>query len=861
MRQHRAHTEAFALDVLEPGRADTAFRVASPSGSRYVVDLVDASGRHDTCTCADFATNRIATCKHLEAVRRALVEAPSLRRLRLPARPPRATVTVDLLGATPRLVVVGPGASRIESRVVALWVAQPGDPGPLASPYARLADLPARVAHAAPLLLQRIVEDQRRAARARAVTAALEEGRFEVDLLAQPLFPYQRHGVSHLVRAGRALLADDMGLGKTVQAIAACEVLARRGESQRVLVVTPASLKAQWAREIDRYAGRHAVVIEGGAERRRELASAGAPYVIVNYEVLWRDAGLVHELGADVVVLDEAQRAKNFRTRTATQLRALPSRFLFVLTGTPVENRLDDLYALMQLIDPSILGPLWRFNLDFHSQVSRTRRTGYRNLAALRERIAPYVLRRRKEEVLAQLPSISTQTRYVPLSARQAELEEELRAGAAQLMAKAQRRALTPSEQRRLMALLLKARQACNAVSLCTPADPEGAADGCGKLDELEQIVGEIVEQGGSKVLVFSEWTEMLKLAAARLGKLGIEHALLHGGVPTEKRAALLDRFREDPSQRVLLSTDAGGVGLNLQVASYVIHLDLPWNPGRLDQRNARAHRLGQTRGVNVISLCAAAGIERGIEGTLRGKRKLRSAALDAESDVEALDAPGFTAFLVELEQVMARVEAEQDPADSSAEVAPTDAAAADAAAADAAPDAPPRSTPEAPGHPAAGGAQPAPAIVDGVEAGAASPSPSGAAAGGPALDVDRHPAVERAAPRARDRLRLAEVVLAAGFGADAARAAYDALAAELRVMLGGAVPDGHAALVAATYRDLVPTGRAPEGLLGSLARLRDLTLLEVHDVPVDPGLAAEAVAEARHWVWRLSAAADPQPA
>jgi superfamily II DNA or RNA helicase len=618
-----------------------------------------------------------------------------------------------------------------------------------------------------------------------------------------------------------------------------------------VLIVTPASLKAQWAREIDRYAGRRAVVLGGGIGRRRELLSVGAPYVIVNYELLWRDIDLAREVGADVVVLDEAQRAKNFRTRTAGTLRELSSRFLFVLTGTPVENRLDDLYSLMQLVDPEVLGPLWRFNLDFHVQTSRSRRAGYRNLSALRERIGPFVLRRRKEEVLSQLPPLSAQTRYVDLTEKQRRLESALRGDAAKLMATAQKRALTPREQKQLMALLLKARQACNAAELC---DPGIQGDGSGKLDELEQLVGEIVEQGGAKVLVFSEWTEMLRMASARLDAMGVGHGFLHGGVPTDKRPALLARFADDPSQRVLLSTDAGGVGLNLQVASYVIHLDLPWNPGRLDQRTARAHRLGQTRGVNVTYLCAATGIERGIEGTLAGKRAVRGAALDPDSDVDALDAPSFTVFVRELGDAIARAEAaaagnaSDGAANGAAEAVVVDSTANAAAA---------ESSLMA-ALSAASSLDAAPAMAAGAHAESStpqSPSPSSSTT---------HPAPANSAPRAADRLRLAQVVLDAGFPADAVRAAYDALAAEVRAQLATPPAPEHAALVAAVYRELVPTGRAPDGLMATLARLRDLTSLEAHEVPVDPTLAAAAVADARGWIERLAAgrsvARDPAP-
>lgn len=360
---------------------------------------------------------------------------------------------------------------------------------------------------------------------------------------------------------------------------------------------------------------------------RRLALESDAPYKILNYELTWRELSALQGLDADVVVYDEAQRAKNFRTKTARTIQQIPSRFAFVLTGTPVENRLDDLYSLMQVVDPSVFGPLWKFNLEFHQQTDTGKIAGYKNLSSLRERIGPTVLRRRKEQILTQLPALTEQTRYTPLTAAQKALEEGYRQSAGQLMAKAQRRGLTKKEQDLLMMNLLKARQACNAAELCDPK-----RSGSPKLDEFEALISEIVAQGGSKVLVFSEWVEMLKLAAKRLDAAGVGYVMLHGGVPTERRPALLDRFRESEDVRVLLATEAGGTGLNLQVASYVVHLDLPWNPGRLDQRTARAHRMGQTRGVSVVYLCAEGGIERAIEGTLAGKRAVRSAALDAAS-------------------------------------------------------------------------------------------------------------------------------------------------------------------------------------------------------------------------------------
>ena len=598
-------------------------------------------------------------------------------------------------------------------------------------------------------------------------------------------------------------------------------MLRRRGEARTIVIVTPASLKDQWAREIERYAGVRVAVVGGGKEARTAALNSDAPYKILNYELTWRELSRLQDLDADVLILDEAQRAKNFRTRTAATLRAIPSRFLFVLTGTPVENRLDDLYSLLQLVDPEVLGPLWRFNLDFHRQGAKGKVLGCKNLGRLRDRIAAVVLRRRKEEVLDQLPDMTEQTRYTVLSKEQKELEEGHRATAAQLMAKAERRPLSPQEQKQLQGALLKARQACDALELCDPSRKKSASP---KLDEFEALVSEVAAEGTAKILVFSEWVEMLKLASARLDKLGIGWAMLCGKVPTDKRPALLDRFRNEPRIQVLLCSDAGGSGLNLQVASYVVHLDLPWNPAKLDQRNARAHRLGQTRGVSATYLCSATGIERGIEGTLSGKRAIRSAALDSCSDVDEVENQSFSMFLRQLQETLEALE-EPEIVDIE-DGGPAFQVLLDTAQ-------------RLEGQPAILESS-AFAKQDAAETAAPTPTLSAAI-----------PTAQKLA-KAHDRLRLARVVLEAGFPGDAVRASYEALASAVATLIEGPPPQGHTALVAAIYRDLVPAGRLPLAVPGALARLHDLTTLETHGVTMDPALAREAVAEAESWINRL---------
>ena len=834
VRSHRALVEPYTVTPLD-GRANGAFLVKGGRGTEYVVDIVDAGGRHDTCTCPDFLSNQLGVCKHVEAARRAVHQRAALRReMRgLDPEPQEPVITVDAVRSTARLVAVGPWAPELRSRWAGVLRAAPSEASrdllALASSSGEV-----RVVHAAALALERLAAGARAARRQKGIEAAIAAGQVDPGALGWPLFPYQREGVLHLVRRGRALLADDMGLGKTVQAIAACELLRRRGEARRVLVVTTATLKHQWAQEIRRWAGEEAAVAGGPSGARRQALARDAGYTIVNYELTWRELPALRENPPDVLILDEAQRARNFRTRTAATLREIPSRFLFVLTGTPIENRLDDLYSLLQLVDPALLGPLWRFNVLFHEQAPSGKVVGYKNLAELRACTAPRVLRRTKEEVLSDLPELVSQTRYTALTREQIELEESYRSRASRLLAIAERRPLRRDEQERLMMFLLKARQACDALELCAPGQGRASP----KLDEMEALVSEICAQGPAKVLVFSEWVQMLELAAERLEGLGIEYVKLHGGVPTERRPAILDRFRESSKVRVLLSTDAGGLGLNLQVASYVVHLDLPWNPARLDQRTGRAHRLGQTRGVLVTYLCAEQGIERGIEGVLHQKRAVREAVLDPEASVDAMAAPTFSVFVRQVQEVL---EAVGEPAAPSVQGEVAGDAAEDA---------------DAPGAGSVAVMEAGSVAV--ADAGSVAVAEAGSmavvgpgssvAVGAGAAALSRRPAA-----RADDRLRLARVVLNAGFPNDAARASYEAVAAALRDVAGPGAPSDHAGLVAALYRDLLPSGRVPAGAHAVLARLHDLAALGSAGVELPAKVAEETLAEAAALVTQIA--------
>jgi superfamily II DNA/RNA helicase len=470
-----------------------------------------------------------------------------------------------------------------------------------------------------------------------------------------PLFPYQREGMLHLAFTERALLADEMGLGKTIQAIAACALLHRLGKARRVLVVAPASLKTEWEEQIRRFTTLDYQVVFGGKPRRlrnygSNLSAEGIPFfTIVNYEQMVGDALDVNaRLAPDIVVLDEAQRIKNWNTKTAQAVKRLRSRYAFVLTGTPIENRIDELHSLMDFLNPTVLGPLFRFNRDFYELDERGRPIGCRNLDILHQRIKPLMLRRRKAEVETELPERTDHNHFVPLSDLQKDAYAAHEQQVMKLVNMALRRPLTKQEQDKLQRELAMMRMICDTNYILDPDDQT-----CPKLGELEKLLDECVEND-TKVIIFSEWERMLQLVRDLCKRRGIGYAWHTGGVPQQRRRAEINAFKDDPACRAFLSTDSGATGLNLQNASVVINCDLPWNPAKLEQRIARAWRKNQTRPVTVINLISENTIEHRMLETLSIKQAVATSVLDKPGEVKEIKLrSGRQAFVERLQQLI----------------------------------------------------------------------------------------------------------------------------------------------------------------------------------------------------------------
>jgi hypothetical protein len=335
-------------------------------------------------------------------------------------------------------------------------------------------------------------------------------------------------------------------------------------------------------------------------------------------------------LEPDVLILDEAQRIKNWDTKTARAVKRLKTPYAFVLTGTPIENRIEELFSIMQVIDPKILGPLFKFKQAYYDLDERGKPTKYKNLSELYRRLKSVILRRLKKDVEEQLPERTVKHYFVKMAPEQTVRYDEYSMQVSRLLSVLKKRPLTPEESKKLQQLL-----ACMRMIADTPYILDEECRECPKLEELEEILKGLIDCHDNKIIIFSEWERMLCLVRELADKLGLSYGWHTGTVPLNKRREDIHRFKEDPNCRLFLSTDSGSVGLNLQVANVVINLDLPWNPAKLEQRIARAWRKNQTRRVQVINLVTENTIEHRMISTLAIKQTVASAVLDALDDID----------------------------------------------------------------------------------------------------------------------------------------------------------------------------------------------------------------------------------
>lgn len=667
LRRQFGREQAFGLENLGSEPFFSEFRVSNPvSKSSYRVAIRGLGPGGNFCSCPDYGTSELGTCKHIEF---------TLGRLEK-KRGAKAAFARGYQPAFSELYLRNDGKRRLhfragtdcppELREAATGLFDAQRDGML--PEERLSELEHFMTMASKSGHEfRAYDDaldfvagRRDADRRAAMLAQLfPGGAADPKLLAvlkAPLYPYQAEGALFAVKAGRALIGDDMGLGKTIQAIAATEILARHFGVSKVLVICPTSLKYQWQSEIMRFTGRHdenAVrVINGGrAQRQKDYALADF-CKITNYEKLKPDLDLIAAWEPDLVIVDEAQRVKNWNTIAARALKRVDSPYAIVLTGTPLENKLEELISIVQFVDQHRLGPTWKLLHEHQVKDEAGRVVGYTGLEKIGQTLAPVMVRRRKSEVLRQLPSRTDQNLLVPMTEMQSLYHQENADAVAKIVQRWRKtRFLSDKDQRRLTSALQNMRMSCNSTYLLDQETDHGV-----KADELAALFEDLFADPEAKAVVFSQWTRTHDIVIRRLEMRGLGYVSFHGGIPSEKRPALVERFRDDPACRVFLSTDAGSTGLNLQHASTLVNMDLPWNPAILEQRIARIHRMGQARPVRIINFVAKGTIEEGMLSVLAFKRSLSAGILDGGAGEISLGGSRLTRFMKDVENVTGRM-------------------------------------------------------------------------------------------------------------------------------------------------------------------------------------------------------------
>jgi superfamily II DNA or RNA helicase len=661
LRRQFGREQSYRLENVGDHAIFSAFHVTNPqSQNTYRVHIRGVQPGDNYCSCPDFATNTLGTCKHIEFTLAVLErKRGGVSALRAGFQPPYSEVYLHY-GAR-REVRFRPGSdcpiglARLAPRYFdAEGVLLPEAFGTFEAFLAESGRHEHEVrCHDDVLGFIAEVRDAERR-RARVAEAFPRGGRSAAfkDLLNVSLYDYQREGVLFAARAGRCLIGDEMGLGKTVQAIAVAEIMARLFGVERVLIVCPTSLKHQWQREIERCSNRSAEVI-GGLRARREIHfAADAFFKITNYDTIYRDLDLIHAWAPDLVILDEAQRIKNWATRTARSVKRIAAPYALVLTGTPLENRLEELISIVQFVDRFRLGPTFRLLHEHQLRDGDGKVIGYQALDKIGKTLEPILVRRHKEEVLEQLPERIDTNIFVPMTELQRKHHSEGMEIVARIVQKWKRyRFLSEADQRRLMIALQRMRMSCDNSYLVDHRSDNGS-----KADEAATLLDEVLERPSVKAVVFSQWLRMHELLVRRFEGQRWQHVLFHGGLSSNKRKEILDRFRDDPNCRVFLSTDSGGVGLNMQHASVVLNMDLPWNPAVLEQRVGRVHRLGQRRAVRVVNFVAQGTIEEGMLAVLKFKKSLFAGVLDSGDKEVFLGGSRLNKFMETVESATASI-------------------------------------------------------------------------------------------------------------------------------------------------------------------------------------------------------------
>ncbi len=483
------------------------------------------------------------------------------------------------------------------------------------------------------------------------------------------LYDYQKEGIRFALFRKAAIIADEMGLGKTIQAIGTAVLKKELFGFTKALVVCPASLKEQWKKEVEKFSDQKALVIQGAPkDRAQQYKDDSYFFFIVNYETVLRDQVAINNAGMDFLILDEAQRAKNYETQTASSLKRIDAKHKLAITGTPIENKLIDIFSIVGILDSGFFGPLWEFSYQhcLFDPEKHNKINGYYNLQKLNKRLEAILIRREKRKVIDQLPNLRQINIPVQLSPLQADYHASYAKGLAQIIRK---KFLTPYDLKRMQLLLSNMRMVCDSTYLIDENTNESP-----KLEELKHILLDELDvpNKNTKIIIFSEWIKVHKLIGRLLRENNVGFVELNGKIPVPLRGELIRKFESNPQYKVFLSTEAGGSGLNLQVADTLINFELPWNPAKKNQRIGRIDRIGQkSNKLTIFNFITRDSIEQQIASGLLVKQSLFDGVLgdDARTNFVDFSTKGRSQFIEQLEEFINEAERKEQEQELTAEM------------------------------------------------------------------------------------------------------------------------------------------------------------------------------------------------
>jgi len=641
-------------------------RLITPQGASYKITFRDFERQEGYCNCSDFATNKLGTCKHL------MYAFAHFKAENTQQPYPFVEIFTDPL-----------------NDYLITWYYPHALPEPVRALIRLYFGLEKHISPQRTLMFfgfvkeaakykqilvrQEVLDKIEREFDRHVLEQKQENTRLNYSLIKAELYPYQKEGIAFATFRKGVIIADEMGLGKTLQAIGTALFKKKIFGFKKTLVICPASLKAQWKEEIEKFTKEKAELVEGPpAQRAKSYTGSGAFFLIITYETVLRDTEAIDKAGVDFIILDEAQRIKNFETLTANAIKSLRKNHSLVITGTPIENKLADIYSIAGFIDSGLLAPLWEFSYQhcYFDLQNENRITGYYNLQLLKEKLKPVLIRREKKEVLDQLNKLTVIDIPVEMHPVQADCHASFARAVSTLLSK---KFKTPFDWQMLTHHLQNMRMVCDSTFL-VDKDSEHSP----KLNELEEILLEKLDihHNRRKIIIFSEWTTMLAIIGRMLARNGIGFTELTGNVPVKERKRVIREFEENPDCRIFLSSEAGGTGLNLQVADTIINFELPWNPSKKNQRIGRIDRLGQkSANLTVINLMMRNSIEMKVASGLLVKQDLFDSVLNAGSFTDEVDfsEKGRAHFLQMLEESMDEFTAGPPPPDTPEPVAAPD--------------------------------------------------------------------------------------------------------------------------------------------------------------------------------------------